>query len=80
MIGRVLMEGASVVIEVKGFAGLDGLAGVKKETDPALVAETQGFYVLELGLSMDALVFVVDAQEETRDVAVFLRDDVQAFL
>lgn len=79
MIGGVLMEGASVVVEVKGLVGLDGFAGVKKEAHSALVTETQGFYVLELGFAVDALVFVVDAQEETRNVAVLLGHDVQTF-
>ena len=79
MFGRVLVEGAAVVVEVERFSGLDGLAGVEEKADPAFVAETQGSHVLDLGLAVDALVLVVDAQEETRDVAVLLRHDVQAF-
>lgn len=78
MLGGVLVEGAAVVVEVERLARLDGLAGVEQQSHPALVAETQRSHVLELGLAVDALVLVVYAQEESRDVAVLLRNDVQA--
>lgn len=41
MLGRVLVECTAVVVEVQRFSGLDRLAGVEQEPDPALVAKTQ---------------------------------------
>lgn len=72
------MECAAVVVEVERFSGLDRLASVEQQPDPPFVAKTQRSHVLELGFAVDALVFVVDAQEEPRDVAVLLGYDVQA--